>query len=301
MNILFGRGAKGSLVEELQVGLVRNGVPLAKIDGDFGAKTQEAVRAFQIQSGEDPTGVITRDAWTAITGLPVPPLGARCLQLTASFEGHNYTLAVGNFDGAWLTWGIIGFTLKHGQIQRIVLSIEEASPHLIRQAFGDDATQLIRIVKAPGAEQRAWADSITAGDGLAEPWRSAFDRFGRFPEVQAVQNRRAHEHYFMPALRTASRLGITTEVGIALCFDIHVQNGSIKESILNMLTPLSPGDPEQPLLERIAREVALSARAEFRDDVLKRKMTIATGSGIVHGKPYALVNWGLLPVAAAVA
>ena len=24
------------------------------------------------------------------------------------------------------TWGIIGFTLKHGEIQRIVLSIEEA-------------------------------------------------------------------------------------------------------------------------------------------------------------------------------
>ena len=35
-------------------------------------------------------------------------------------EGHGFTMVAGDFDGAGLTWGIIGFTLKHGEIQRIV-------------------------------------------------------------------------------------------------------------------------------------------------------------------------------------
>jgi hypothetical protein len=34
---------------------------------------------------------------------------------------HNYGLIVGKFDGAGLTWGIIGFTLKHGELSEIVL------------------------------------------------------------------------------------------------------------------------------------------------------------------------------------
>jgi peptidoglycan hydrolase-like protein with peptidoglycan-binding domain len=301
-HILFGVGAKGRLVEDLQVGLVTHGVPLEKIDGDFGTKTRDAVRAFQLREGTDPTGAITRDEWTSITGKPVPTLFERSLQLTASFEGHNYTLAVGNFDGAWLTWGIIGFTLKHGEVQRIVLEIENDLPHLITDAFAADGAELIRIMKAPAVEQRAWANSVTvSGHRLAEPWRSAFARLGQFGDVQAIQNRRAHDNYFMPATRVASTLGIVSECGLALCFDIHVQNGGIKPEIRQSLTPLTPGEPEQPLLERIAREVAQSAKPEFRNDVLVRKMTVATGSGIVHGKHYTLANWGILPIAVAIA
>ena len=301
-HILFGMGAKGRLVEDLQVGLVTNGVPLEKIDGDFGRKTRDAVRVFQLREGTPPTGAITRDEWTSITGQPVPSLFERSLQLTASFEGHNYTLAVGNFDGAWLTWGIIGFTLKHGEVQRIVLEIENDRPHLITDAFSADGAELIRIMKAPAVEQRAWANTMTVGGHrLAEPWRSAFARLGQFAEVQEIQNRRAHDNYFMPAARVAATLGILSERGIALCFDIHVQNGGIKPEIQQVLTPLAPGEPEQPLLERIAHEVARSAKPEFRNDVLIRKMTIATGSGTVHGRQYTLSNWGLLPMAVAIA
>jgi peptidoglycan hydrolase-like protein with peptidoglycan-binding domain len=291
--ILFGRGAKGRLVEDLQAGLVANGVPLEKVDGDFGGKTRDAVRLFQSRAGSEPTGAITHDQWTVLTGKPAPSLFDRCLQLTACFEGHSYTLAAGNFDGAWLTWGIIGFTMKHGEVQGIVLALERDFPHLITHAFGADAAELIRTMRANATQQRAWANDITVGHGIAEPWHSAFDRLGRFDEVQAIQNLRAQENYFLPAMRTAALLGISSEAGIALCFDIHVQNGGIKPAIMQSLTPLRPGEPEPPLLERIARAVAQSAKPEWRADVLSRKLTIATGSGKVHGKQYALANWGL--------
>jgi hypothetical protein len=34
-------------------------------------------------------------------------------------------MVAGNFDNAWLTWGIIGFTLKHGEIQKIIKEVRE--------------------------------------------------------------------------------------------------------------------------------------------------------------------------------
>jgi hypothetical protein len=39
--------------------------------------------------------------------------------------------------------------------------------------------------------------------------------------------------------------------------------------------------------------VADASAAKWREDVRSRKMTIATGSGEVHGWPYPLRNWGL--------
>ena len=43
----------------------------------------------------------------------------------------------------------------------------------------------------------------------------------------------------------------------------------------------SPGSP-QP-----------TASARWQADVLERKLTIATGAGRVHGRHYAVANWGL--------
>lgn len=40
----------------------------------------------------------------------IPAALDRSLQVTAAFEGHGFGMLQGNWDGAWLTWGIIGFT-----------------------------------------------------------------------------------------------------------------------------------------------------------------------------------------------
>jgi hypothetical protein len=39
--------------------------------------------------------------------------------------------------------------------------------------------------------------------------------------------------------------------------------------------------------------VADKANPAFRDDVRDRKLTLATGSGRVHGGTFVLRNWGL--------
>ena len=43
----------------------------------------------------------------------------------------------------------------------------------------------------------------------------------------------------------------------------------------------------------VANAVADASQPTWREDVLGRKLTIATGKGTVHGRDYVLENWGL--------
>jgi len=232
--------------------------------------------------------------WQLLLQEPVPAVSERSLQLTAAFEGHGFELAVGNFDGALLTWGIIGFTLSAGEVQSIVLAINDAHPELVKGSFGDKTNELLQLMNADGDFQEKWADEHTLGNGsLAEPWKSMFAAFGSLPEVQAEQLKHVREDYLNPAIITATKLGLSSELGLALCFDIHVQNGGIKAAVLKSLLRQRPGMAEPDLRTLVANAVADSARAAFKEDVRRRKLTIATGAGTVHGHAYKLESWGL--------
>ena len=291
-RLLLARGSRGALVEKVQDALK---FEARDIDGIYGGQTESGVRDFQTKSGQTTTGQVDTETWTMITTLPVPELFERALQLTADFEGHGFTLAQGNFDGAGITWGIIGFTLKGGELSGIVLEINRSNPDLVKLAFAELTPKLLEVMSAPSSTQIEFADSISIGTKkatLAEPWRSAFALFGAIAEVQLVQLRRAREKYFNPAVGTARRLGLTTEQGIALCFDIHVQNGGVKKSIETSLHGQG-FNTQEDLRVVLANSVADSSRPKYREDVRSRKLTIATGSGTVHGANFTLASWGL--------
>jgi hypothetical protein len=224
---------------------------------------------------------------------PIPAVAQRALELTAAFEGHGYELAVGNFDGALLTWGIIGFTLVGGEIQNIVQTVNNSNPQLLDQAFGASKAELLQLVSAPKAQQLAWANAHTLPNGsLVQPWRTMFATFGSFPEVQSEQLRHVREDYLGPAISTARELGFRSELGLALTFDIHVQNGGIKSTALARIRQQStPGISESDLRVIVANAVADSSRPAFMEDVRSRKLALSTGQGIVHGHNFVMENW----------
>jgi hypothetical protein len=292
---LLGPGAIGEIVRQIQQTLITLGFGLPKVDGVFGEATSSALRQFQTARSLPVTGLLDETTWQPLTNRAVPPAGDRSLQLTAAFEGHGFELAVGNFDGAFLTWGIIGFTLKSKEVQSIVSAVNNINPELIKQAFGAQADELLQLMEASVDFQKQWADAHTVkSSALAEPWRSTFATFGSFPEVQQEQLKHVRENYLTPAIKTAKKLGLTSELGLALCFDIQVQNGGIKPTPLKSLIRQSQaGTTEPELRELIANAAADSARQKYQQDVRTRKMTIATGEGKVHGHLYVLNNWGL--------
>jgi hypothetical protein len=301
-RVLFAQGVRGEIVRTIQRRLTARGFDPKGIDGGYGKNTRKAVRAFQQQNGLQPTGEVSVPTWRRLMNRPIPPVRDRALQLTAAFEGHDFTLAQGNFDGAGITWGIIGFTLKHGELRKIVLRIQDGHPALVKQAFGTKTDQLLEILRAPKTRQMAFANEISLGSNkvrLAEPWRSAFRRFGELPAVQALQLELADRDYFRPAKQTVHALRLTTELGLALAFDIQVQNGGVstaaREEIKRQLAQ-HPIEREQERRVIIGNAVAKQSLPQFREDVRSRKLAIATGAGTVHGELFVLRNWGLSDV-----
>ncbi len=297
--VLLAKGARGELVRKLQLSLTGLGFDPQGADGTFGKNTETAVKAFQQADGLEPEdGKVRVSTWTKVTGSPVPTTQERSLQVTAAFEGHGFTLAQGNWDGAGITWGIIGFTLKHGELSKIILTIHNQNPALVQQAFGDNSEELISVMTSPKAVQMQFANSISLGTtktSIKEPWLSGFKAFGEIVEVQALQLQFADQDYGQPALETATKLGLQSELGRALAFDIHVQNGGIKASAkkdIEAAVEETPISTELQLRVIIANAVADNSKS-YQEDVRSRKLAIATGTGKVHGDTYVLSNWGL--------
>jgi hypothetical protein len=97
------------------------------------------------------------------------------------------------------------------------------------------------------------------------------------------------------------RFDVQNELGLAPCFDISVPNGGIDqiegERIRNKITQTPPMTP-QALRKIIANVVAENGNPTYIEDVRKRKLTIATNQGTVHGSKYDLKPWGLDEIAA---
>ncbi|HEY0157353.1 MAG TPA: peptidoglycan-binding protein [Thermoanaerobaculia bacterium] len=296
-RLVFAQGARGESIRTLQQKLTDTGFDTHGVDGSYGGGTVSAVKAFQERHGAPVTGEADESTWTAITGLPIPSMLQRCLGLTSAFEGHGYTLAEGNFDGAGVTWGIIGFTLKAGGVSQIVKEAFAADASFVRDCFGDCTGQLLQVTAEPWEKQLAWADSVSSGSQkltLAEPYKSGFAKLGASALGQELQQACVDQTYYQPALKTARTWGLRSEVGIALCFDIHVQNGGIgSKQGAAIKAQMQSGMSERDLRIVIANAIADNASARWREDVRTRKLAVATGDGIVHGVHYRLKNWGL--------
>jgi hypothetical protein len=305
-RIWFSKGLRGMIAKRIQSDLLRAGFtsgPVDKfVDGDFGGNTETALRALQTRRGLPANGAVDVETWQQLTTDPLPTLFERCLGMTAQFEGHGFGLLQGNFDGAGLTWGVIGFTLQSKEIQALLADAERTVPGTLARVLGPLAATWQRVVQKPLAEQIAWADAMSSGPSHAElprEWTEAFARLGDEPVVKRLQMQRAYDKYFVPCTRSASTLRLRSELGIELAFDVHVQNGSFKPAAFAMAATLPARTPEIERRRRLANAVADSASPRWVADVRERKLALANGAGSVHGRSYNLAGWGLSEVVAA--
>lgn len=296
----MGRGSFGDLVNVLQVAMQQQGFYTGVVDGDFGGGTERALWALQSSASQQQTGCADPATWQRVTGLDWPPLFERCLQLTARIEGHGYQTVAGDFDGAGLTWGIIGFTLQHGEIQALVREAMLRDPGLVRSAFGAATDELMeRLSGDDWNKLKDWTDSISIGAnraGVAQPWRDGFRLLGMSPLMKQLQRDRARRQYFDPSQATARGLQLGGDLGAALAFDIHVQNGGVKSADRKTFdTRMARASDCSPLARRVllAELVAAGAKVRWRADVAARKQAIATGLGDVHGMRLDLSVWGM--------
>ena len=300
------RGASGQDVLKIQTRLVELGLYRGTIDGSFGGGTEGALKVFQRNSGLDQNGAVDNATWAKLfpaEQAPVStilnqPLALRCLALTASFETGDmppecFCGVVGDFDGQGISFGALQWNLGQGTLQPLLFEMFQNHAGACRDIFHENFGVVTALGESTKQEQVAFARSIqnTANFRVNEPWRGMLKQLGRTQEFQDIQAKHAIQTHDK-AVAMCKDYGLTTERGIALMFDICVQNGSIspvvKAQILADFIGLPDARDQVARMRVIANRRSAAVKPQFVNDVRIRKLTIAEGAGTVHGIQYDL-------------
>jgi hypothetical protein len=228
------------------------------------------------------------------------PLNLRCLALTGAFETSFpppgcFTTLTGDFDGQGLSYSALQWNLGQGTLQPLLVEMNTRHPDLMLRLFGDAHSQLSKMLSQPRPQQLAWARSVqNATHKVEERWTGCFRDLGRTSQFQTIAMHQASALYDA-ALGLCRNLGLHSQRGAALMFDIKVQNGGINSTALaaiqREIAALPAGDPdviEAARMRSAANRVADSANPRWREDVRSRKLVVANGTGVVHGVHYDL-------------
>ncbi|MDB4950008.1 MAG: peptidoglycan-binding domain 1 protein [Gemmatimonadetes bacterium] len=236
----------------------------------------------------------------AAGGLAGETLAYRCLALTAGFETEVmppecFAGLAGDFDGQAMSFGVLQWNLGQGTLQPLLQQIDRESPSVVQAVMGDGYAEFRAFLAKPKADQMAWARGKQSSNKWQDPWRSRFKALGRTAEMQKIQVAGAGDRY-QKGLALVQAYGLWSERAAALMFDIVVQNGSIKDATKQQILAdfaridgsLPKADQEVLKMRAVANRRAEAASAKFVEDVRSRKLTIANGSGTVHGDKYDL-------------
>lgn len=310
-NAKFYKQATGDLIRNFQIPLKELGLYNDSIDGIYGNNTASAIQQYT-NGKQDFVGPIV---YKNLTGQEWPELFSRALQITAEFEGTGYTKVVGDFDSAILTWGIIGFTLKHKELINLFIDIYDENPNFIKDSFKDKSQELIYLIERYKLNQDAgpffeWGKNCntpeTDNDDVKEEYVKAFAELGKIPEVKQLQRDRAKEIYWDRALKWANDFKVSEELSLALCFDCAVQgfNSTGRQQVVALTEEArqeavkkiqSASYTEAEKRKIIATANATTCNPRWKQDVWSRKSLFITGTekSYVHGKAYTLSRWGL--------
>lgn len=299
----FAKGCKGDLILECQKKLTKLNLYKDVLDGIYGNNTANAVMAYTNNIKD----YIDIEVWESLLEKPYPDIFERSLQLTASFEGTGYTKIVGNFDGAVLTWGIIGFTLQHGSLAEVLKTIYITDITIFEEAFGSEyrtvTDNIADYIEWNGKLRYflQWGKSIQDTNGRIKPfYLNGFKKLGQNKVVQEIQRKHAKEIYWNRASSLIDKFELKEELSKALCFDCAVQ-GFNKNGITMAENAIKKNNliTGNTLTEQEKRKIIASANANtcnprWKDDVWSRKSLFINGidRGSVHGRFYTLKNWG---------
>ena len=207
----------------------------------------------------------------------------------------------GNFDGQGLSFGFLQWNFGRGTLQPLLVEMQKQGPksfekHFTRVVAGRTvnlAPTIIGVCRMSPEEAVKWcAERQDSGGRFTKAyshWVAAFRDLGADPGFQAIQRQFARP-YMDGAKRYMAKYGFRTERALVLLFDIVVQMGSVTaQSQKRFYGAIADSAHEQDRLVALARAVGPQA-GPWEADVLSRKLCIARGYGVVHGRPYNLMN-----------
>ena len=206
----------------------------------------------------------------------------KAIALTAAFEGGGLA---GNRDGQVISWGLLQWNVGQGTLLGVLKRIEELDPVKMATVMGWPFVAALESNET----LRAFCLKHVLGrfDSPKAEWVHRFSSLAA--TGAAMQAFREHaQKYVEDATRDAVKLRLESERAFAFCFDIAVQNGGVRDDHMAAYWNfLENGAAEEwRHLKALAKAVAACANPRWHDDVLSRKLCIATRQGTVHGKAY---------------
>lgn len=210
-----------------------------------------------------------------------PSVREAAFRLTATFEG-GWDAVAGDFDGHILSYGPLQWNLGQGTLRPVLLLIPEPT---LRAYLGKE---FVEALKAGNQALVSFVRQNVLQHGAVLPeWRVRLRTLANTPEARLAFLKGA-EPYFGRAESLLGKTGWETERAYALAFDTAVQNGAPRNDHLREYAKRlgAAGSPpeEWKRLKIWASVVADLANPRWRQDVLARKLTIAVGRGVVHGR-----------------
>jgi len=289
----FCRGSKGEIISEVQTKLKETGLYTDIVDGIYGRNTMDAVSKLTNGRSE----CLDEVEYKKLLNKDFPDAFSRALQLIIDFEGTGYRNIIGNFDGSILTWGIIGFTLSHGEIPEILTEIDEKYPEILKKYFVSAYGQLKKIIDSYRSNKdlqifKMWGLSIQEDNKVKLLYKTAFMRLGDEPAVREIQKQRAKNVYGTRAQKLMDKYGLSEDVSFALCFDCSVQgfNEKGQKVAANEISRKKYNEAEKRKIIALANSETCNPR--WKKDVWRRRALFIYNIGQIHGKNYDLKNWG---------
>jgi hypothetical protein len=137
--------------------------------------------------------------------------------------------------------------------------MQRRDPSLFTVAFAPDANELLRVTNAATASER-----LQMVGGLAlwdEEWVRRFRLATNQPTFQAAQNELAIEGQFRPMLPAAARLGLVSDRGLAMLYELVVSMG-LEPALEWAGQVLAPPGAETAAPDEARRLEQLAAAAE---------------------------------------
>jgi len=296
------RAVYGHLVRELQLSLRNAGFDTQGVDMIFGDDTASALLAWRASAGLPAVeALVTQSDWGRLTNLPEPDLFDLCAQATAAFEGHGFGKIVGDFDGAVMTWGYHGYTLKFGHLQAVLQRVEAAGPQTLDAAFGEGRANQLREMLAMDSRdaQLDWARAnvLDGNNKVQSDWHAQFADLGEQAVVRdaALAHSRA-AFWEAIAVPQAALMGLSEPLSLGMLFDAAIQQGGASSETVEKVQEARAANPaitEMKLREVLAKALrAQLSDSKWADNVFARRRTFITGRGQVHGANYDLGAWG---------
>jgi hypothetical protein len=265
--------------------------------------------------------------------MPAPPIveeeidwkewTKKAAYISSTYEGKggDYANITGNFDGAFLTCGLLGLTWKYGNIVRIMDKyLKKYGPNKLLKLMPKTGQEYLEAINAGVRDGAGIVSQWSNGPKVNEPYKSELTAFWSSPEMVELQDETYTQMMGLFAKKMANETAKYFELNkplfehYAYWWDQAVLNGtskvipfkdakdfsalkviefsknvrgynsdSMKKNATLWKEQMEKASLEQLHLFKMAYLRALESRPEFQGTTLMRRGTIALGIGYVNG------------------